>query len=248
VSNGVLTITNGTASQLNYQIATAFPASSAAGWSGHSFGGGAYFEVSLSFDASGVMTANGWPSFWSAAIESWANKGAAQWPGQATGYDHAIEDDFFEYDDPSTGANVYGAALHDWYGIYKATCAPSAYCSKNNTNAPIHTPTTTDWSQFHTISQLWVSGATNCGNGYVQNYFDGQLMSKVTWVDSGAGTPPPTGSFTFSIIDQDHLNIVLGSGLNQPLQVDYVHVWQLPSAAAASGTSVVTPQAGFNGK
>jgi hypothetical protein len=33
--------------------------------------------------------------------------------------------------------------------------------------------TTIDWTKWHTIGQLWVSGAQNGGTGYMQDYFDG---------------------------------------------------------------------------
>jgi len=247
VSNGILTLNSTVSSVRNSNIATAAPANNQKGWVGKVFGGGAYFEARISFDPTTINPANGWPSFWAMAIEHMALKGADQWVGQDVRYSHFIEDDFFEYDTESfAGSNTYGAAMHDWFGIYKRTC-PKGFCNINNTagggsvfqNAVIKVPSKTDWTQYHTIGQLWVPGSANKGTGYMQNYFDGLLVSTVTWIDSGAGVPPPTGSFAFSIADQNSLVIILGTGINQPLHVDWVHVWQTPSAAAISGNKII---------
>lgn len=234
VSNGVLTLNSTATSVRNGNIATvASTNSNSQGYIGKVFGGGAYFEARIAFDPTKVNTANGWPSFWSMSIEHIAQKNADQWAGHGAGYSHFIEDDFFEYVTASfAGPNSYGATMHDWYGIYNKTCPPG-YCKINNTygggsffkNAVIKTPTNTDWAQFHIIGQLWVP-SNGQSKGYVQNYFDGKLMSTVSWVPSISGTSPPSGDFTFSIMDQNHLVVILGTGINQPLHVDWVHIWQ----------------------
>jgi peptidoglycan hydrolase-like protein with peptidoglycan-binding domain len=56
----------------------------------------------------------------------------------------------------------------------------------------------------------------------------------VTWTTSGDGTPPPAGPFAFSIIDQQHLVVVLGTGVDY-LDVDWVHVWQMPGQGPCIG-------------
>ena len=89
----------------------------------------------------------------------------------------------------------------------------------------VHTPAGADFNQFHTYAQLWVPG-TNGVAGFVKNYFDGTLLSQLSWVDAGAGTPPPSGSFLFSILDQDHLVLCLGTGIGEPMVFDWVRVWQ----------------------
>ncbi|MGJ0486528.1 MAG: hypothetical protein ACR65R_18615 [Methylomicrobium sp.] len=234
VNNGILTLNSTKSSAQNSNIATAMPANNKQGWLGKTFSGGAYFEARISFDPATVNTANGWPSFWSMAIEHMAQKGADQWIGKVAGYSHFIEDDFFEYDTASfAGPNSYGATMHDWYGAWKKTCS-IGYCNVNNTshggssfkNAVIKTSIKTDWTQFHTIGQLWVPSNILSNKGYVNNYFDGKLMSIVTWVNSSPPTIPPAGDFSFSIMDQSQLVIILGTGVNQPLNIDWVHVWQ----------------------
>ena len=170
------------------------------------------------------------------AVEHLAGKGASQWPGQPAGYEHFIEDDFFEYDTMWAGAATYGGAVHDWYGKWKETC-PS-FCSIANAGGPsglnnfvIHVPAGTDWTLFHTFGQLWIAGNSANGNrGYLQYYFDGQPTSdKISWLDVyGPEVPPPSGSNIFSIIDKQHLALVLGTGAHQSVSVKRVRVWQLP--------------------
>jgi hypothetical protein len=102
----------------------------------------------------------------------------AQWPGQAAGYNHFVEDDFIEY--PFTGnTNSYVGSIHDWYGTI-GQCGGGWYCdtynnwtSNFNNNQPA-VPAGTDWTQYHTLGQLWIAGNTSNGfHGYVQYYFDG---------------------------------------------------------------------------
>jgi hypothetical protein len=177
------------------------------------------------------MNTNGWPAFWSMAIEHLARPGVAdQWPGQASGYVHFIEDDFFEYDTYAfAGARSYGAALHDWYGIWNPTTAYSNIF--NQTNFVVQTRAGTDFNQFHTYAQLWVP-STNGQVGFVINYFDGSALSQVSWVWAGPGAPPPSGNSLFSIIDQDHLALCLGTGVGELMVFDWVRVWQFGTHSA----------------
>ena len=187
--------------------------------------GGVYAEASISFDNTLVNTANGWPAFWSMSIEHLAGGTAlAQWPGQTAGYDHFIEPDFFEYDTVGgSGANSFGSATHDWYGLYGVTCGQ--WCSV--TNNGVVTLGATTWTNFHKVGWLWVPGSAT-------TYFDGSATSAaITWTGQ-AITPPPSGTLTYSVLDVNHLAIVFGTGANQPLNVDYVHVWQLPCAPAVT--------------
>ncbi|MDD2658580.1 MAG: hypothetical protein PHY54_02725 [Methylococcales bacterium] len=230
INNGILTLESTPGGTRNANIATAAPAKNLQGWVGRAFGGGAYFEAKIAFDPATVNTKNGWPAFWSMSIEHMATKGADQWQGRAKGYSHFIEDDFFEYDTASfAGQNSYGATMHDWYGIWKKTCPP-AFCQINTTsaggskfnNAFIRSSQDIDWTKFHVIGQLWVPSNQVNKIGYVQNYFDGKPTSKVSWDISGN----PRHSPQFSIMDTSHLVVILGTGVKQPMHVDWVRVWQ----------------------
>jgi hypothetical protein len=237
INNGILTLESTPGGTLNGNIATAAPAKnlSLQGWVGKTFGGGGYFEAKIAFDPATVDTKNGWPSFWSMSIEHMAGKNADQWQGQANWYSHFIEDDFFEYDTASfAGQNSYGATMHDWYGIWKKTCPSDAFCHITNileggskfNNAHIRLSQNVDWTKFHIIGQLWVPSNKTNKTGYVQNYLDGIPTSKVSWNVSANPMPPPQGDAIFSIMDTSHLVVILGTGIKQPLHVDWVRVWQ----------------------
>jgi hypothetical protein len=76
------------------------------------------------------------------------------------------------------------------------------------------------------VGQLWVPSIEQNKCGYIQNYFDGKPTTKIIWRFEDKLTPPPHGDFIFSIIDTSHLVVILGTGVKQPLRVDWVRVWQ----------------------
>jgi hypothetical protein len=77
----------------------------------------------------------------------------------------------------------------------------------------------------------------------VQNFFDGvpsvagagafSPLSKTGWDDSASYTfaTLPGSPAVFSILDQTHLVVILGSGPETPINVSSVKVWQLPGCA-----------------
>lgn len=237
ITDGVLTIAGG-------QLGTAAPAKNARGFVGTTFTDGAYFEARIAFDPETVhitpdapiTTSNWWPSFYSMAIEYFT--GTGQWPGQAPGFSHFAEDDFFEAW-PET--RRFGGTVHDWYGLPQchAGGATSGLCDvANDGNSPMvgksfanKVPAGTDWRQFHVIGQLWVSGKTTPDKrGFVQYYFDGKpTTDRVEWRDGPMRGPPPAGDTAFSILDEDHMVIYVGSPAHTPLKVDWVRVWQIPA-------------------
>lgn len=240
-ADGTLTL-DGAGTTSNAGLNSATRSTNAAGWVGVAFGGGAYFEATFHFNPQDTINANGhgWPSWWAMAIEHDVSLPAQQWPGQPAQYDHFIETDFFEYDVWSFSPHYeYGGAMHDWYGIYESTCA-GGYCNVSNSggggtsfsNFQVQTPTTTDFTQYHAFGYLWVP-ATSSQQGYGQYYFDGVATNdKVTWSEySGSDTPPPgTAPWTFGILDQQHLALVLGTGPNEPMTIKSVDVWQTSAA------------------
>ncbi|PNG24193.1 hypothetical protein CR492_20075 [Methylocella silvestris] len=233
-SAGVLTINPNESS--NYQIATAAPSSNAQGYVGQAFGGGFYIEGKIALKSAQVDTTKGWPAFWSNALEELTGK--AQWPGQVTGYNHHIENDFFEYYGTSGGGvKTFGMALHDWYGLLNKTCP--GYCKVTNTNGVVQVGAV-DWTQFHTIGQLWIPGTSaNNNQGSVTTYFDGVATPNVVkWVNQGNGVPAPSGTFVASIQDKQNLVVILGTGVGSPMRVQYVRVWQLPGAISPNGTTI----------
>ncbi len=251
VANGALTLLQSN-NNFSYGIGTAGPASNADGFVGRAFGGGAYYEASVKFNPANVNPATtNWPSFWADSLEVWVSNSLhnAQWPGQAAGFKNFVEDDFFEYDLGTTGA--YNGALHNWYGQV-GQCGGGWYCDINNnpqggnggtsgfTTGTPSVPAGTDWTQYHTIGSLWVAGnAANGNHGYIQRYFDGvPNTDRVTWVGPPNANPPPTGQAQFSVMDQQHMVVALGTGTtnNIGFTIDWVHVWQIPGQGTCIGS------------
>jgi hypothetical protein len=227
----------------NAQVGSAESANTPSRFIGTAFGGGAYFEAVLKFNGwQGSQNSNsgaaGWPAFWGLSIEHLT--GQDQWPGQATGYEHFPEVDFFEYDlSYATGTDeIYGGTIHDWYGVWNTTCAPNAFCNIQNSWASVQrpVPSNTDFSSYHAYGLLWVP-ATATSLGYVQWYFDGAPIGlSVTWPQMPSSpTPAQLANFTFSITDSQHLVVIIDTGANNAMTVQSVSVWQ---ASASNNLTV----------
>lgn len=215
------------------QIATAAPAGNASGFVGQAFGGGAYIEATLAFDPDDVtkMGYMGHPAFWSMALEHLAPPRDSVMPLNKDEFKHFIEVDFFEYDlrQYLHAINVYGGATHDWYGVWRKTC-PTGFCSNTNSDIKRWVPEKTDFKQFHRYAVLWKT-ATAERNGYVQYYFDDQPVgSRVSWSQCKMNARPGTANYMpFCILDQQHLVLILGTGVGEPLTVKEVRVFQASS-------------------
>jgi hypothetical protein len=234
--NGDNTVTINPGTRNNGQVVSA---ASLGGdkWVGTAFGGGGYFEVILKFDPTRVNCANGCPSFWSMSIEHLINSDGPQWNGQAPKYSHYIEVDVFEYDVYSEGINTYGAAMREWYGRYNVTCV-TGHCNVTTPYSDLvrRAPADIDWRQYHKIGFLWLP-ATASTSGSATFYLDDQQVGvATTWSQFAAQTPPPGGNapWTFGIIDMQHLSLMIGTGIGQPMTVRSVKVWQGSSAANLS--------------
>ncbi len=221
---GIATI-NGSAGNSNLQISTAglkVMGTPASGWVGTAFGGGAYFEASLRFDPALVDVNNGWPAWWSMSIEHLASLPERQWIGQVPDYWHFSEVDFFEYDMPQTVPNVFGGTVNEYWGVYNTpswteNIFPS-YMRKLPANARL--------SDFHRYGCLWVP-AKGSSTSKLSWYFDGRKVgTDVAWSHLPDAPPPPVDPWKFSILDKQHLVLILGSGANQPMTVESVKVWQ----------------------
>jgi hypothetical protein len=198
-------------------------------WVGTAFGGGAYIQAIIKFDPSSINTANGWPAFWSMSIEHLksSTSAATQWPGQATGYMHFVELDEFEAYAP----DAIGA-LHDWYGTYQigGTCGDDILC--NVQSAPWSTLLTNqNWNVYQTVGVLWIP-ATVSTNGSATWYLNGVQVGQQTWTQYTTQPPPPGGgaTWTFGLIDQQHIVLILGTGTSPPITVQSVNVWQASAA------------------
>lgn len=212
-------------------LATVAPAKNASKFIGVAFGGGAYFEAVFKFDPDTVVLSKSWPAFWSAALEHLVSLDSVQWRGQAQGYEHFIEPDFFEYDIPG-GGNYYGGAIHDWYGIWNKTC--KGYCGALAPNYKRQVPSSTDFMRYHRYGLLWVP-ATDTTAGYAEYYFDNQRVGQRTSWSKFRDQAPPTAlrslqPWSFGVMDRQHLVVILGTGVDEPMTVQSVNVWQASAA------------------
>jgi hypothetical protein len=201
------------------------------GFVGTAFGGGGYFEAEIAFDPATIDQKQGFPAFWAMAVEHLAESGE-QWPGAPEGYRHFFELDIFEYDRAPEEANVYGTTLHDWYGVYRKTCASYCAVSTPYGDGTVRAPPTTDWRRFHRIGVLWIP-AVSATPGSIRYFFDGTEVGSPVRYHALGGEPPPVSiaaPWRFGIADRQHLVLILGSG-STPMKIRSVKVWQRSAVA-----------------
>jgi hypothetical protein len=216
----------------NGELMTATASYDTSKFVGTAFGGGAYIEAVFKFDPANVAAAGaqGWPAFWALPLEASVLSGADQWIGEAPGYRHSVEVDFFEYNYASSGGTQqpYGATIHDWYGI------PNVTCSSGLCQVPIATnegkrmaPSGTDFNGYHRYGFLWVP-ATPDTKGYAEFYLDGQAVGpSQQWEQYTDQLATPVAQpWAFGRIDQQHLVLIVGTGPNEPMAIQSVKVWQ----------------------
>jgi hypothetical protein len=200
---------------------------------GTAFGGGAYIEAVFNWDPAQMVATHpaggphyAYPSFWSLPMEGTIIVNGDQWVGQASGYKHNVEVDFFEADTP-WNPKIYGVGMHDWYGIQNKTCNPGL-CKISPKPAGVKAPPDgTNFKSYHTYGFLWVP-ATATSSGYVDAYFDGERTGyKVSWTQYTNQAPTPVGkTWAFGKTDQQHMFFILGTGVGETYQVKSVNVWQ----------------------
>ena len=230
--NGTLTLKGGRTGP-NGEIATAARASGDGKFVGTAFGGGAYFEATLAFRPTDVIKARyrGWPSFWSMAVEHLVGYGQHHGLIPAKSFQHFIEVDIFEYDllRYMHVENVYGGALHDWYSKRDLT-GKNGLCGITNSSIKKWVPRGTNFDQFHTYGLLW-KPATRKSDGYVRFYFDGRPVGDIVkWHHCALKYHPGDKKYSlFSILDHQHLVLILGTGIGEPMTVKSVRVFQMSS-------------------
>lgn len=230
-------------------IASAQQIAGGNGWNGSAFGGGGYFEATLSFTGQGPGPyPNGGPAFWLLDIEH-LSQGPYNivWPAGPSGCIDYFEVDAMEYDTGDTYGYQNGIAT--WYNSYDGSCRGATY--NPNTQIPgaaggVLTPTGTDFTQPHRYGLLWVpatgSGDTTYTQGYMKFYFDGvQVGTTFTWnyydptlTATYPALPPVNGSSAMSGMDYRHMTLILGTGTSQPMTVYGVNVWQKSGASNLS--------------
>jgi beta-glucanase (GH16 family) len=111
----------------------------------------------------------------------------------------SAELDVFEYY-VSGGYRYYLTTVHQASGMAKGV--------QNLNNVPT-VPSGTNYGAWHIYGCLWTTNE-------VRWYFDNNLVETVK---TGPGTP-------YTALEQEKMFLILGTGLNWPTYVDYVHVWQ----------------------
>jgi hypothetical protein len=159
----------------------------------------AYFEayIDTPLDETDGSVSGGWPAFWSWSVQGLKNFGFGGSSLTTAAYS---EIDFFE-----TYGTIFGQTPGNWTATMHQWPANASSDGHNQHMS----------GGWHTYGCLWTS--TDAGSGEVKFYFDG------TQVD---GTVPTgTGQTQFSLEGLSQF-LVLGSGKNWKMNVDWVRVWQ----------------------
>jgi hypothetical protein len=212
---------------------------------GEAFGGGGYFEATFQYNPSNTVHTNGWPAWWADAMEhlksgEGTNHSQFWWYydtigySNSTGFVHYPETDFFE-DNIQQGV-YYGGTMIDWYGTYTNLGGGVTNFSSVESPWPDKTlkyPANTVFNVSHKYGWLWVP-ATVRSNGTATFYFDDVPYSTqvISWEQYQGQAPytnlvnQSTNPWTWSILDQEHLGIILNTPTNEPMIITSVNVWQ----------------------
>ena len=193
---------------------------------------GFYVEGRIRFSAHRDDQKTGWPAFWMNPTEN--TYGVAQWPGQVAGYINRVECDIMEYG--LGDLNSYYATVHQWVGVSRWGVEPYVFNGEHFI-VPYHNAEVPN-NKWHTYGCLMVpSTKAPNGHGYIQFFLDNVATSvRVEWTGSDIGTPPPVAPHLYANFEHQHHVILLGTGKNWPMDVDWVRVWQVTSAAQATGS------------
>jgi hypothetical protein len=185
------------------------------------FGGGAYFQATMSFPSGSA----GGGTFWANDIQNMVDgNNGGNW----------VETDIAEFDDVAAdeASNSYQIQYHNWYGGAGSTA--QVYGEPSTASVPAGT----NFAQPNNYGMLWVP-ATATSQGYIKFYFNGvQVGTTITWnqyIPGQSATQNP-----FAVIDSRQLDLLLGTG-GSPTTVDNVQVWQASAADDVSLGSTPLP-------
>lgn len=199
LSNSVITLSQ-SRNTANWALATQDPITGA----GRSWVFG-YFEARIKFDPKDVTSSNGWPSFWGLSSNAARNSPVNLWG----------ELDFFEA----------GNRVIDFYGtVHQWEALPGGSVGYANSN--YHQSPKVNWNTWQTVGCLWKPGAISWflnGKPLMTQYYSQNGLPS----PQAAGGPglPPAPSGTFSELEHDGQEVVIGTGPNFPLEIDWVRVW-----------------------
>lgn len=207
-SNGSVTL-NGAGEAYGDGLATASVTPTNQTLNGVAFGGGAYFQV--------TMSGNGPMSFWMNDAETMNTASEGGNDPNPSG----MEVDIAEFDTTA----VYGAALHNWYNT------GSGYSSSGSDSGPLIgtiNPQNANYSQPNNYGFLWVP-ATATTQGSAEFFFNGQQVGNtITWKQYVPGQSAPDNPF--AVMDSLHMIPILGAGGGSTVSFSNLQVWQASDA------------------
>ncbi len=185
---------------------------------------GFYIEGRIRFPAKNQGPGpEGFPAFWLNPTEN--TYGVAQWPGQEPGYINRVECDIMEYAPGDMG--TYFATIHQWIGVSRWGLDPHlSNMGQNVVRYPDGVPN----NRWHTYGVLTIpSTKSPDGRGSIQYYLDNVATPiRIEWIGPDIGTPPPKPPHVYANFEHQHHVILLGTGKDWPMDVDWVRVWQVP--------------------
>lgn len=214
----------------NATLCTATPdATKPNGFRGIAFGGGGYFEVTMSY--TGTQAGDQVDPMWFLDAIAALNANAAL--ETTEGYNN-VEVDTWEMDVPGS-LTTSGYSLHDdyYHAGAKGTVNPTVLAGSGSSLVVASGSYQTPGNKY---AWLWVP-ATGSSQGYAQCYFNGTAVgTKVLWNQWTSGQAfPPTGLNISNVLDNLHLMLIMGcSSTSTPLTVTSCKVWQASTAGNLS--------------
>jgi len=178
-----------------------------------------YFEARIDFDPTLGPLARGWPAVW---LFSARHKEA---PGGMHDPTPWSEVDIFEAlssGSPADYFGVFAGTIHQWQ--WNGGQEIEGFVNTKNKVRP-----GVEWNNWHIVGVLWVRGR-------VTWYLDGYPLLTQGYGASARGNPPayncrgsmavPQGVFTNLDSEPEGMMLILGSGPQWPMNVDWVRVWR----------------------
>jgi len=190
---------------------------------GVGFGGGGYFEIDMLIENPLVgyrePPQSGWPAWWCDAVEGGFSDYSVS-PGPSVQH---IEFDAAEF--MAANNREYSAGIIHWSDAENPNWRfNSGVIGQDST---VRLPSNNNFGVRHKYGWLWVPATAN-SQGYIKNYYDRQQVGQTyTWTPyvSGNKAQDP-GDPPWSIIDRQHMHLMIGTCNENPMTIYTVTVWQ----------------------
>ena len=223
---------------------------------GIAFGGGAYFEATISYDRTTVdrvvaapePSYAGWPAFWALSAEYMGYNdqfvprdlyvpSSYYGANVSTRVQRGVEMDFMEQ---YASTDLYPiVTLHDGSQDLKQKYNDNGGWSSGSVSLNVGQPT--GYTGHNRYGFLWVP-STPTTPGYGKSYFNGVAFNNVAanpnfqWPhydctsERQADYANNTAYVPFSVVDCQHMTIIFDTGLHSPMTIYNVNVWQSTDA------------------